>query len=101
VRSPEATLNPKVAGSSPARPTAKALLIGLLVAGSGCDRDAADPWVVVEAEIRGFSVVTYEGRTYSGVPTRNWYRKMPGICQHYGVACLTLPDALTQLGGQF
>jgi hypothetical protein len=65
------------------------------------DRDAADPFVVAEASVRGFSVVTYEGRTYSGVPTRNWHRTMPGICRRYGLPCLTLPEALTHLGGHF
>ena len=32
-------------------------------------RDQADPFVIAEAETRGFAVVTYEGRTFSGVPT--------------------------------
>jgi hypothetical protein len=64
-------------------------------------RDAADPWVIAEAKIRGLAVVTYEGRTFSGVPTRRWDRQMPGICQHHGVVCMTLPEALGQLGGTF
>jgi len=44
-------------------------------------RDGADPFVIAEAQSRGFTVVTYEGRTFSGVPTKNWERSMPGICQ--------------------
>jgi hypothetical protein len=64
-------------------------------------RDGADPFVVAEAMTRGFTVVTYEGRSFSGVPTKNWARKMPGICQHVGVQCRTLPEALTMLGGTF
>jgi hypothetical protein len=64
-------------------------------------RDAADPWVIAEAKTRGLAVVTYEGRTFSGVPTRRWDKAMPGICQHHGVACVTLPEALGRLGGQF
>jgi hypothetical protein len=32
-------------------------------------RDGADPFVLAEAQVRGFTVVTYEGRTFSGVPT--------------------------------
>ena len=61
-------------------------------------RNAADPFVLAEASIRGFSVSTYEGRSFSGRPTRRWHRSMPGICQHFGIACCTLPEALAQLG---
>jgi Domain of unknown function (DUF4411) len=66
-------------------------------------RDGADPWVIAEARIRGFTVVTYEGRTFSGVPTseQRWSRSMPGICKRLGVGCLTLPEALGELGGSF
>jgi hypothetical protein len=71
-----------------------------LFSGAG-RRDGADPFVVAEAKARGFTVVTYEGRTFSGVPTRHWERSMPGICQHVGVPCCTLPEALTMLGGSF
>ncbi len=35
-------------------------------------RDGADPFVVAEARVRSFVVVTYEGRSFSGVPTKNW-----------------------------
>lgn len=64
-------------------------------------RDGADPFVVAEARVRGLVVVTYEGRSFSGVPTKNWWRRMPGICQHVGVGCRTLPEALTMLGARF
>ena len=64
-------------------------------------RDSADPFVIAEAQIRGLTVVTYEGRTFSGVPTRNWERSMPGICRHVGVPCCTLPEALAMLGASF
>lgn len=64
-------------------------------------RDAADPWVIAEAKVRGLTVVTYEGRTFRGVPTKNWGRQMPGICRHHGIPSLTLPEALGQLGGSF
>jgi hypothetical protein len=69
-------------------------------AGSG-RRDGADPFVIAEARVRGFSVVTYEGRSFTGSPTRNWERRMPGVCRHFGVPCGTLPEALTMLGGTF
>lgn len=65
------------------------------------ERDGADPFVIAEAEFRGFTVVTYEGRSFSGVPTRNWARSMPGICQRIGVGCTTVPEALTMLGASF
>lgn len=64
-------------------------------------RDAADPFVVAEAKVKGLTVVTYEGRSFSGIPTKNWARKMPGICQHVGVTCCTLPEALALLGATF
>ncbi len=64
-------------------------------------RDDADPFVIAEAEVRGFTVVTYEGRSFNGVPTRRWDRQMPGICRHLDVGCATLPEALSQLGGSF
>ena len=61
-------------------------------------RNGADPFILAEAEARGFTVVTYEGRTFRGVPTTKWIRTMPGICQHFGIPCCTLPEALEQLG---
>lgn len=64
-------------------------------------RDVADAWVIAEAKLRDLTVVTYEGRTFSGVPTRRWDRQMPGICQRHSVGCVTLPEALTALGGSF
>jgi hypothetical protein len=64
-------------------------------------RDEADPFVLAEAEARQFTVITYEGRSFSGVPTRNWVRTMPGICRHFGIECRTLPEGLAMLGGEF
>jgi hypothetical protein len=64
-------------------------------------RDGADPFVIAEARVRGFTVVTYEGRSFSGLPTARWDRSMPGICQHIGVPCATLPEALAILGAMF
>lgn len=61
-------------------------------------RNAADPFIVAEARLRNFTVTTYEGRSFSGVPTRRWARSMPGICQKFGVQCCTLPEALGLLG---
>jgi hypothetical protein len=70
---------------------------------SSANRDGADPWVIAEARIRELTVVTYEGRTFSGVPTseRRWAVSMPGICKRLGVGCVTLPAALGELGGEF
>jgi Domain of unknown function (DUF4411) len=64
-------------------------------------RDGADPFVVAEAKIRSMTVVTYEGRSFSGVPTKNWAKRMPGICQKVGVECRTVPEALAMLGASF
>lgn len=64
-------------------------------------RDGADPFVLAEAELRGFTVVTYEGRSFAGVPTKRWDRTMPGICSHVGITCATLPEGLAILGASF
>ncbi len=66
-------------------------------------RNAADPWVIAEAQARGWTVVTYEGQTFSGarIPTARWHRSMPGICQKYGIRWATLPEAIGELGGVF
>jgi hypothetical protein len=74
-------------------------IYGLLSNPAG--RDQADPFVIAEAEDRGFAVVTYEGRSFSGEKTRNWDRRMPGICNGIGVECVTLPESLAGLGGSF
>lgn len=64
-------------------------------------RNRADPWGIAEAKAKELTVVTYEGRTFSGVPTKRWDRSMPGICQHHNVPCMTLPEALQRLGASF
>lgn len=64
-------------------------------------RDLADPFVVALAQAEKFTVVTYEGQTFAGVPTKNWDRSMPGICRELGVPCSTLPECLRELGATF
>jgi hypothetical protein len=64
-------------------------------------RDRADPFVLAEAQYRGMTVVTYEGRSFDGRRTKNWDRRMPGVCQEFGIDCCTLPEALERLGGSF
>jgi len=61
-------------------------------------RDQADPFVMAEAENRGFSVVTYEGITFTGAPARGAAKKMPAICARLGISSCTLPEALRRLG---
>jgi hypothetical protein len=61
-------------------------------------RDRADPFVMAEAAIRSFTVVTYEGITFSGAPARRAEKKLPAICARHGVRCCTLPQALQLLG---
>lgn len=64
-------------------------------------RDGADPFIIAEAKARGFTVVTYEGRSFNGVPHKRWFRSMPGICARVDVPCVTLPEALAMLGASF
>ncbi len=61
-------------------------------------RDRADPFVMAEAEIRQFTVVTYEGITFSGAPAKGADKKLPAICGRAGISCSTLPQALRELG---
>jgi hypothetical protein len=63
-------------------------------------RNGADPWILAEAQLRGFTVVTYEGRSFAGIPfaAARWARSMPGVCQRFGIPCCTLPEALGRLG---
>lgn len=61
-------------------------------------RDLADPFVMAEAEARGFAVVTYEGITFAGEPARKAADKLPALCERVGIACCTLPQALRKLG---
>lgn len=62
-------------------------------------RDRADPWVIAEAKVRGFVVVTYEGtNAATGEPTRGAEQKMPGICKQLGIECCIVPAGLTRLG---
>ena len=64
-------------------------------------RDGADPFIIAEAQARGFTVVTYEGRAFAGVPHSKWHRSIPGICAQFNVPCATLPEALAMLGAEF
>jgi uncharacterized protein DUF4411 len=62
-------------------------------------RDRADPFVVAEAPVRSFTVVTYEGtNSITGARTRRWEEKMPGICEELGIQCRIVPEALEMLG---
>src|SRR3954453_327361 len=61
-------------------------------------RDRADPFVMDEAEMREFAVVTYEGITFSGAPARGADKKLPALCGRLSISCTTLPQALRQLG---
>lgn len=65
-------------------------------------RDVADPFVIAEAQVRGFTVVTYEGtNTITGARTKRWAEKMPGICHDLEVPCCIVPQALAMLGVTF
>jgi hypothetical protein len=65
-------------------------------------RDIADPFVIAEAKIRGFTVVTYEGtNTLTGRRTKHWDKRMPGICEAHVVPCRIFPEALEMLSASF
>lgn len=58
-------------------------------------RSGADPWVIALARARQFAVVTLEERGSENRP------KIPDVCQHYGVRCLTLVDFFRECGWKF
>ncbi len=65
-------------------------------------RDRADSFVMAEAKVRSFTVVTYEGtNTFTGRPTKRADEKMPGMCRTLGLDCRIVPEALTMLGASF
>lgn len=65
-------------------------------------RDRADPFVMAEAKVRGFIVVTYEGtNTFTGRATKKAHEKMPGMCRTLGIGCCIVPEALAMLGARF
>jgi hypothetical protein len=62
-------------------------------------RDKADPFVIAEAKVRGFTVITYEGtNAITGARTKRWGEKMPGICERLAIPCRIVPEALEILG---
>jgi hypothetical protein len=54
----------------------------------------ADPFVIAKAATDGRCVVTMELLKENGV-------KIPNICQHFGVECLTLEEFMEREGWQF
>jgi hypothetical protein len=54
----------------------------------------ADPFVIAKAHVEGRTVVTMELLKPSGV-------KIPNICQHFGVKCLTLQEFMDAEGWTF
>jgi Domain of unknown function (DUF4411) len=54
----------------------------------------ADPFVIAKAAVDGAAVVTMEKLKPNGA-------KIPNICQHFGVQCLSLEDFMQQEGWQF
>ncbi len=53
-------------------------------------RDGADPFLIAEAELRGYSLATYEGVSPTGSRARakRDVDDMPTICEALGVDCL-------------
>lgn len=62
-------------------------------------RDRADPWVIAEAEVNGFTVVTWEGvNIMTGETTTKFANKMPGVCARLSIDCCIVPEAIDRLG---
>jgi hypothetical protein len=63
-------------------------------------RDEADPFVIAEAEISGYAVTTYEGRSPTGAVARAKLSvdNIPRICDSLGVRCLQPGQAWQDAG---
>jgi hypothetical protein len=56
------------------------------------DSNVADPFLVAKALKESYSVVTYELSAKGGKKI-----KIPDVCSHFGVTCMTINDALRRL----
>lgn len=65
---------------------------------SSKDVNWADPWVIAEAEIRGWAVVTQERWSNSSVMAR---LRIPNICASRTVACLNFVEMMEREGWTF
>ncbi len=54
----------------------------------------ADPFVIARAQIVGGAVVTMEGEPLNGV-------RIPNICRHFGIECISLEGFMEREGWQF
>ena len=59
----------------------------------------ADPFVIAHAQARGSTVVTAEKRAGANVAQPNL--KIPNVCDHFGVACISFPDLIEAEGWTF
>ena len=56
--------------------------------------DGADPWVIAHAIAHGGVVVTFEARA----PVNSQQVKIPNVCQHFHMRCITTYQMLRELG---
>lgn len=66
------------------------------LAGQMRGRNKADPFVIATARVKGIAVVTEEGAR--GKPNRP---KIPLVCEHFAVECMTVLDYIEQQGWTF
>jgi hypothetical protein len=64
------------------------------------DADNADPFVIAEAQLRGFAVATYEGRSPTGTyaRTKAGVDNIPTICAAIDIECLPPGEAWRRAG---
>lgn len=62
---------------------------------TGTGRGKADPFVIALAAVRGLQVVTHE---QGGSPSKP---RIPFVCQHRGVGCMTALDVIRSEGWRF
>ena len=63
-------------------------------------RDGADPFLIAQAEIGGYALATYEGRSPTGsrAKAKKKYDDIPTICQGLGVSCVQPAEAWRDVG---
>jgi hypothetical protein len=58
-------------------------------------RNAADPWVIAVAKVRGLTVVTEERGGTTAKP------RIPSVCEALGVPCISVVEYIREKGWQF
>ena len=62
----------------------------------GTQRNQADPFVIAAAQVHGLTVVTFEKSRGSEAKPR-----IPDVCSHFGIPCVSFVDVIRSQGWTF